>query len=178
MKSGDVTLVTCAYCGYRDEEIAEKDGRAIKTERLGAYSKPLSTIEILQEESEHIMAESVVHLKESLPVDWFQETPFSHMLASALKTWCNAEIGMVNAGVLLEGLEEGVVTRGDIHRICPHPINPCALKVPGKILREVILKARKPNMENLEVKGFGFRGKVMGKMIYAGVEVIPDTIPE
>ena len=32
-------------------------------------------------------------------------------------------------------------------------------------------------MENLEVKGFGFRGKVMGKMIYAGVEVIPDTIP-
>ena len=99
------------------------------------------------------------------------------MLANALKTWCGAEIGMVNAGVLLEGLEEGVVTRGDIHRICPHPINPCLLKVPGKTLREVILKARRPNMENLEVKGFGFRGKVMGKMIYAGVEVIPDTIP-
>ena len=57
------------------------------------------------------MAEPVVHLKESLQVDWFHETPFSHMLASALKTWCGAEIGMVNAGVLLEGLEEGVVTR-------------------------------------------------------------------
>ncbi|MBS7726714.1 5'-nucleotidase C-terminal domain-containing protein, partial [Vibrio cholerae] len=123
------------------------------------------------------MEEPVVHLKESLPVDWFHETAFSHMLANALKTWCGAEIGMVNAGVLLEGLEEGVVTRGDIHRICPHPINPCLLKVPGKTLREVILKARRPNMENLEVKGFGFRGKVMGKMIYAGVEVIPDTIP-
>ena len=54
------------------------------------------------------------------------------MLANALKTWCGAEIGMVNAGVLLEGLEEGVVTRGDIHRICPHPINPCLLKVRGK----------------------------------------------
>ncbi len=72
---------------------------------------------------------AVFQLKESLQVDWFHETPFSHMLASALKTWCGAEIGMVNAGVLLEGLEEGVVTRGDIHRICPHPINPCALKV-------------------------------------------------
>ena len=111
------------------------------------------------------MAEPVVHLKESLQVDWFHETPFSYVSKCAEK-WCGAEIGMVNAGVLLEGLEEGVVTRGDIHRICPHPINPCALKVPGKILREVILKARKPNMENLEVKGFGFRGKVMGKMIY------------
>ena len=115
-------------------------------------------IEALQEESKHIMEEPVVHLKESLPVDWFHETAFPHMLANALKTWCGAEIGMVNAGVL-EGLEEGVVTRGDIHRICPHPINPCLLKVPGKMLREVILKARRPNMENLEVKGFGFRGK-------------------
>lgn len=56
------------------------------------------------------MEEPVVHLKESLPVDWFHETAFSHMLANALKNWCDAEIGMVNAGVLLEGLEEGVVT--------------------------------------------------------------------
>ncbi|RFT66835.1 bifunctional metallophosphatase/5'-nucleotidase [Bacillus clarus] len=159
------------------KRLLKKDGRAIKTERLSAYSESLSTIEMLQEESKHIMAEPVVHLKEPLPIDWFKETPFSHMLASTLKNWCNAEIGMVNAGVLLEGLNEGVVTRGAIHRICPHPINPCALKVPGKTLREVILKARRPSMEQLEVKGFGFRGKVMGKMIYDGIEVIPDTIP-
>ena len=79
------------------------------------------------------------------------------MLASALKTWCGAEIGMVNAGVL-EGLEEGVVTR-EIFTEFVHIQLIRALKVPGKILREVILKARKPNMENLEVKGFGFRGK-------------------
>ncbi|PEB51215.1 bifunctional metallophosphatase/5'-nucleotidase [Bacillus pseudomycoides] len=159
------------------KQLLNKDGRAIKTERLSAYGEPLSTIAMLQEESNLIMAEPVIDLKESLPIHWFQETQFSSMLAGALKKWCNAEIGMVNAGVLLEGMEEGIVTRGDIHRICPHPINPCALKVPGKTLREVILKASRPHMEQLEVKGFGFRGKVMGKMIYDGVEVIPDTIP-
>nr|WP_255259955.1 MULTISPECIES: bifunctional UDP-sugar hydrolase/5'-nucleotidase [unclassified Bacillus (in: firmicutes)] len=158
-------------------QVLKKDGRAIKTERLSAYSKPLSTIEMLQEESKSIMAEPVIELKEPLPIDWFKETPFASMLASALKEWCNAEVGMVNAGVLLEGLKEGIVTRGDIHRICPHPINPCALQVSGKVLREVILKARRPNMEQLEVKGLGFRGKVMGKMIYDGLEVIPDKIP-
>ncbi|MCZ2992189.1 hypothetical protein NYY86_29040, partial [Acinetobacter baumannii] len=65
------------------KKLLKKDGRAIKTERLGAYSEPLSTIEILQDESKHIMAEPVVQLKESLQVDWFHERPFSDMLASA-----------------------------------------------------------------------------------------------
>ncbi|WP_306474131.1 bifunctional metallophosphatase/5'-nucleotidase [Bacillus pseudomycoides] len=159
------------------KRVTEKDGRAIRTNRLSAYGESLPTIEALEKESELIMADPIVELKEPLPIDWFQETQISRMLASALKKWCNAEIGMVNAGVLLEGLEEGIVTRGDIHRICPHPINPCALKVKGKTLRDVILKARRSNMEQLEVKGLGFRGKVMGKMIYDGLEVTLDTIP-
>nr|WP_272942961.1 bifunctional UDP-sugar hydrolase/5'-nucleotidase [Bacillus bingmayongensis] len=159
------------------KQVVKKDGRALCTKELKVSGEALPTIEVLEEESKRIMAEPIIELKEPLPIDWFKETTFSSMLASALKEWCNAEIGMVNAGVLLEGLTEGIVTRGDIHRICPHPINPCALKVKGKTLREVILKARRPNMEGLEVKGLGFRGKVMGKMIYDGIEVIPDTIP-
>ncbi|MBO1581996.1 bifunctional metallophosphatase/5'-nucleotidase [Bacillus sp. XF8] len=159
------------------KQIVKKDGRALCTKELKVSGEALPTIEVLEEESKRIMAEPIIELKEPLPIDWFKETTFSSMLASALKEWCNAEVGMVNAGVLLEGLKEGIVTRGDIHRICPHPINPCALKVKGKTLREVILKARRPNMEGLEVKGLGFRGKVMGKMIYDGIEVIPDTIP-
>nr|WP_255266958.1 bifunctional UDP-sugar hydrolase/5'-nucleotidase [Bacillus cereus] len=183
------TLLCCAekwgrYVGHvqltvnkETKQVVKKDGRALCTKELKVSSEPLPTIEVLEEESTCIMGEPVIELKEPLPIDWFKETPFSSMLARALKEWCNAEIGMVNAGVLLEGLNEGIVTRRDIHRICPHPINPCALKVKGKTLREIILKARRPNMESLEVKGLGFRGKVMGKMIYDGIEVIPDTIP-
>ncbi|WP_200874703.1 bifunctional metallophosphatase/5'-nucleotidase [Bacillus manliponensis] len=159
------------------KRVVRKDARAIPNAELGTYMKENALLADLERESSVIMAEPVVQLKEPLSVDWFEETPFSNMLAEALKDWCDAEIGMVNAGVLLDGLPEGVVTRGDIHRICPHPINPCKVHMKGKTLREVILKARKESMEQLQVKGLGFRGKVMGKMIYAGVEVIPDTIP-
>ncbi|SFD07678.1 5'-nucleotidase [Bacillus sp. 491mf] len=159
------------------KKVTKKDGRTISTRRLGAYRDSQILLEELEQESKLIMAEPVVTLNEPLEMDWFQKTKFAHMLAESLREWCDAEISMVNAGVLLEGLQEGVVTRGDIHRICPHPINPCRLQITGKTLRDVILKARRPNMEQLEVKGLGFRGKVMGKMIYAGVEVIPDTIP-
>jgi 5'-nucleotidase len=165
-------------CIDRDtKQVMHKTARTISVKLLGGYTKAEDTLDMLQKESEHIMQETVVELKEDLNIDWFAETAFTQMLASSLKEWCGAEIGMVNAGVILESLPKGEVTRGDIHRICPHPINPCKLLVKGKTLREVIIKARRPQTEQLEVKGLGFRGKVMGKMIYDGVEIIPDTIP-
>ncbi|MBO9130712.1 bifunctional metallophosphatase/5'-nucleotidase [Bacillus sp. 165] len=156
--------------------IVSKQARTIATQQLNGYKYDDGTLEVLQRQSEQLMEETVVELKEDLTVDWFAETPFSKMVASSLKEWCGAEIGMVNAGVLLDSLLKGPVTKADIHRICPHPINPCRLLVKGKALREVIIKARKREMEHMELKGFGFRGKVVGKMVFDGVEVIPDTI--
>lgn len=158
------------------KQIKHKSARAIATKLLHGYSGD-DILEQLYEESRAIMDEEIVELKEDLTIDWFEETEFAKLLASSLKEWCNAEIGMVNAGVLLESLPKGKVTRADIHRICPHPINPCKLLVKGKILREVMIKARRPQTEQLEIKGLGFRGKLMGKMIYAGAEITPDAIP-
>lgn len=165
------------YIDKNTKRAVQKNARAISATLLGGYTKEEDILDVLQAESEHIMKEQILELKEHLEMDWFSETAFANLLASSLKDWCGAEIGMVNAGVLLESLPKGPVTRGDIHRICPHPINPCKLLIKGKTLREVIIKARRPQTELLEVKGLGFRGKVMGKMIYEGVEVIPDTIP-
>lgn len=77
---------------------------------------------------------------------------------------------MVNAGILLGSLSAGPVTRGDIHRICPHPINPVKVKLTGTELKETVLQASAEEMEQLHIKGLGFRGKVMGKMMYSGLD--------
>ncbi|WP_416828610.1 bifunctional metallophosphatase/5'-nucleotidase [Ectobacillus polymachus] len=159
------------------KKIIRKKARTLATSKLHGYTDTGTMLLRLQEESEHIMNEQVVELKEDLVIDWFADSNFSKLLAVSLKEWCHADIGMVNAGIILDSLPKGIVTRGDIHRVCPHPINPCRLVVKGKTLREVILKAQRPQTEHIEVKGLGFRGKVMGKMIYEGVEIIPDTIP-
>ncbi len=159
------------------KKITRMNARTLATNQLLGWKDYGNSLAQLQTKSEQIMDEQVVELKEDLAVDWFAGTPFSKLLAASLKEWCTADIGMVNAGILLESLPKGIVTRGDIHRVCPHPINPCKLVVNGKTLREVIIKARREQTEHLEVKGLGFRGKVMGKMIYEGVEIIPDTIP-
>lgn len=139
------------------------------------------TISQLQQEESFALVslnKKVVSISKPLHNDWFQVSKLSSLLAEALKEWCNADIGMVNAGIFLESLQEGRVTIGDLHRICPHPINPCRVILKGDELKEVILQAATSRMEQLQMKGFGFRGKVLGRMIYDGVEYKTVTLED
>lgn len=120
----------------------------------------------MMDEAARILAQPIVHLPESLHIDWFSPSPLASLLAQALNEWCDGDVAMVNAGVLLASLPKGVVTKGDIHRICPHPINPCKVYLRGSELKEVILQAETEQMKQLRMKGFGFRGEVMGQMVY------------
>ena len=96
--------------------------------------------------------------------------PLTKILGEALREWSDADCSFVNAGLLLEGLKQGPVTKGDIHRICPHPINPCIVEVNGRELKEILMLSRNEEWPHIQVKGFGFRGKIMGVMHYDQIE--------
>lgn len=114
----------------------------------------------------------VCHLPESLPNEWFKEERLSEILCEALREWSGADCAFLNAGLLLEGLAQGDVTKGDIHRICPHPINPCVITLNGTELKEILLESRNAEWPHMQVKGFGFRGKIMGVMLYNQIEFV------
>ncbi|WP_096202522.1 bifunctional metallophosphatase/5'-nucleotidase [Bacillus sp. FJAT-45350] len=132
------------------------------------------TIELLAEVNqikEKIMSETIVNLKAPLTLEWFDTSDAVELLAEGLKEWCQTDLSMVNAGVLLEELPVGPVTKGDVHRICPHPINPCVVTLSGKRLKETIHHAFTERMKKLELRGYGFRGKVLGQMVFSGIDV-------
>jgi 2',3'-cyclic-nucleotide 2'-phosphodiesterase (5'-nucleotidase family) len=114
----------------------------------------------------------VVQLPEPLPNDWFKAERLSEILCEALREWSGADCAFLNAGLLLEGLPKGAVTKGDIHRICPHPINPCVIQLNGTELKEILLQSRNEEWSHLQVKGFGFRGKIMGIMLYDQINFV------
>lgn len=178
------TLLCCAqkygnYIGHVTLKIDTEHKRLIESAANVIPTKSLSeskeTTEILLEymaKSIHILQHDVVaEIEQPLLSDWFAENSFSKLLAEVLREWCEGDISMVNAGLLLDSLPTGKVTREDLHRICPHPINPCKVWVKGDELKEIILQANTKEMENLRIKGLGFRGKVMGKMVYDRVEL-------
>ncbi|MDQ8056711.1 bifunctional UDP-sugar hydrolase/5'-nucleotidase [Bacillus velezensis] len=123
-----------------------------------------------EREAENLLSVQVANLNEEAGVKWFEESPLPLLLAEALKSWCGCEVSMVNSGVILGPLQKGPVTKLDLHRICPHPINPVAVRLSGRELQETISQAASEQMEQLRIKGLGFRGEVMGRMVYAGAE--------
>jgi 2',3'-cyclic-nucleotide 2'-phosphodiesterase (5'-nucleotidase family) len=129
-------------------------------------------------DSEMKLSEVVGVLKDDLALDWFHESSFPLFLVRAIREWCDGEVAMVNSGMLLEPLGKGPVMKKDLHRICPHPINPCKVNLKGDVLKEVIAQAREEKMEHLQLKGLGFRGKVMGRMVFDGIEVNTEMLAD
>ncbi len=131
------------------------------SEKLASYNKRAADL----------LNTKVVELQEPLDVQWFQETKVIKELVHTMKDWTDADCAMLNAGVLLESFPAGVVTKGDIHRNCPHPINPCKVFLKGSELLEVIRQTHTKRFMELKLKGFGFRGEVIGRMVFSGLEV-------
>lgn len=113
------------------------------------------------------MQQPIAVLKKPLVSKWYQDSEISGLLADALRNWCDADIGLVNAGAILDGLPAGTVTRYQVHQICPHPINPCRVTLSGAQLVEIAERGLGVSFQNYALKGFGFRGKVIGQLVFS-----------
>ncbi|MGM0845834.1 MAG: bifunctional metallophosphatase/5'-nucleotidase [Bacillota bacterium] len=120
-------------------------------------------------EGQKLLNETVVVLEGDLEAEWFRPSKLPQMLSDSLLQWCEADCAFLNAGLVLEGLPKGKVSKYDIHRILPHPINPCVIDLTGSELKEVIKATRDEELHHLQVKGLGFRGKVMGIFAYSSI---------
>ena len=66
----------------------------------------------------------------------------------------------------LGSLEKGWVTKEDLHSLLPHPINLCLITLDGAELKEVYELSLNKEWPQIEIKGLGFRGALMGAMIH------------
>ncbi|GFN30858.1 bifunctional metallophosphatase/5'-nucleotidase [Paenibacillus xylaniclasticus] len=116
----------------------------------------------------------VAQLDMALEARTDQESPLPNLLAASIRRWTQAEIGIVNTGQLLAGLPIGDVTAGDLHAICPSPINPCRVKLAGSHIRVALEQSLRPEYTDMEIRGFGFRGVVLGTLAVDGLRIEVD----
>ncbi|WP_156288509.1 bifunctional metallophosphatase/5'-nucleotidase [Oceanobacillus salinisoli] len=186
LRSGEMvnnTLITAAgkHCSFVGEVIITWDHdtkRLVKKEAYAAditnHPKDLVTeqrINVLQEEADKRLGYTIVHTEHPIEVKWFQYTKIMQELTNTLKEFTQADIAMLNSGLLLDQLPAGDITYRDVHRICPHPINPVTVDLSGSEIMEVIRASFTKEFTELELKGFGFRGKVLGRMVFSGIDV-------
>ncbi|MBN9655484.1 bifunctional metallophosphatase/5'-nucleotidase [Halobacillus sp. GSS1] len=151
--------------------LEKKEAYAIPTEQLKKDDGVTKKVKEIRSKAVHELGTPVVYLREPLHIAWFQDTPLMNRLTEQLRLWTSADIAMLNAGVLLDHLSAGEITYEDIHRICPHPMNPCLVELKGDELLEVIRAAHTKELTEIRLKGFGFRGEVIGKMVFAGIDI-------
>lgn len=177
------TIITAAgkYCAYVGEVILTWDHHEKRLINKGAYtanithlSKDVQTekkLADLTDKADKRLGKQIVQIKEPLDVDPFKNTLIIQQLTDTLKEWTKADCSMLNAGLLLDEFAAGPITYKDIHRVCPHPINPCVVHLRGDELFEVIRAAHTEKLTHLNLTGLGFRGKVIGKMIFSGLHI-------
>lgn len=141
---------------------------------LTHHTKSEATLHVLQSEHEEAnrLLDVTIAETEGYGSDWFGPSPLGDLLVEGLADWCDADLGIIPSGVVLEGLERGKVTLNMLHRICPHPINPCLVTLDGKTLRRFLDDVQEETFTTMRVRGLGFRGTVLGEPSLYQVESV------
>ncbi|MDL4839941.1 bifunctional metallophosphatase/5'-nucleotidase [Aquibacillus rhizosphaerae] len=156
---------------HETAKLTKKEGYATNIDHLDKDQQAEAELKLYKQQANMLLNRSIVMLKNPLEADWFKETELMTKLVKTVQDWTGADCAFLNAGLILESLKAGPVSYGDVHRICPHPINVCVVELKGNELLEVIRAAYTNALMEFELKGFGFRGKVIGRMVFAGLEI-------
>lgn len=153
------------------KELIRKSAKTVDVTQMHKNLPTKQNLIRLENKADEILNKTVIEINEPLEVDWFKNTPIIQKLTDTILSWTQADGAMLNAGLLIDRFEAGNVTYKDIHRICPHPINPCVVELTGTELMNVIHDSFRKDFIELKLTGYGFRGEVIGRMIFSGLEV-------
>lgn len=151
-----------------------KYGRLIPVTQAEMSPEVERAILIHRGQAEEQLRENVAITDRKLQVDYEKESPFANLLAQAVRNFTDTEMAIVNSGQLLGPLPAGEISTGMLHALCPSPINPCVVKLKGSDILQALEESLLPEFFGMEIRGYGFRGKVLGVLALDGVEVLYD----
>jgi 2',3'-cyclic-nucleotide 2'-phosphodiesterase (5'-nucleotidase family) len=91
-----------------------------------------------------------------------QESMLGNALADGLCQEFEADLGLINSGVLNHTIPKGPISKLLLHEVCPSPLNPALLKIKGKDIADSIQLSLDPNHCMQDGSGAGFRSTYIG----------------
>lgn len=108
-----------------------------------------------------------------------EESELGNLLADGLKDFLNAELGIINSGVLNHSLEQPVVTKLVLHGICPSPLNPTLIELKGGDIISTLEQSLLPEYQMKDGTGRGFKGTWLGNVqVSSNVRIFYDPDEE
>lgn len=135
------------------EELKSQGNRLLEKETLGVLTHPLEK-------------------------KWTGQTNLISLTLDAMRASSNVDGAIINAGLFLKSIPEGIANRKQIHEALPHPMRLVEVALTGKNLIKMLkqMEKQQDDLRTLPVKGFGFRGEVFGELCYQGIQIDNDNI--
>lgn len=149
-----------------NNSLLEKGATVVHVNDLASEEEDVREVNGLLKAGQSALEENVFYIEFSLKQQLFANSPLATFFGQALLDYTGADCAMFNAGIFLRSLEKGWVTKRHLHELLPHPINVCVVTLRGEELLNVYHCAQNEEWPKLEIKGLGFRGTHMGKIIF------------
>jgi 5'-nucleotidase len=152
-------------------QISEVFGRCVPVKDYPGKAEIVQLIQHYKVNSSLELNQVVTALEHPLAIDWYAESDLGNLLAAGIRKWVNADIGIVNAGQILQSLTPGNVTREHLLHLCPSPINPCYMLLEGSLIHFALEESLLLEFQEKPIQGYGFRGRMLGTLCTDGLRV-------
>lgn len=161
-----------------DHKISAAQARVTVTDHLPSESSDQDEIAGYRQTGERLLADrQIAKIPKALSVDFENDLSLVGCGLDAIKEATNTNLAMLNTGLFLTGLDEGVVNRDQLHKMLPHAMHVMTVTLSGADLIRLVREIEKNRgfLRRFPLKGMGFRGKIFGEIHYAGLEFNQET---
>lgn len=144
--------------------IKEFKGRLIPAANFPPHPKISDIILRNSKEAEKFLSRPLFSINATLKHSLTEENEIGNLLADALRDMFNSDIGIINSGVLNQGIDKGIITKSLLHKISPSPLNPTIIELKGSDLLITLEKSLLTKYQLMDGIGAGFRGKYVGNI--------------
>lgn len=115
--------------------------------------------------------QEIAAIPANFSVSWQKSSKLVEVGLAAVKDYAKTDVAILNAGLFMQPLIEGIVTNDELHQVLPHPMRVLRCTLDGNDMIRVIYEMEKNReyLRNFPIKGMGFRGEVFGELCYDGV---------
>lgn len=164
---GEVTLLL-----DDDHQLNKTRADTFATSEMISYPEDEAEIFRYTDEGKKLLQEKkVAWLPFNLEVDQ-QEHSLVDETLTAVKERGETEVAILNTGLFLDDLKEGIVNQNKLHMILPHPMHLIRVTLKGSDVTRLIMEMEKNRyfLRNYPIRGMGFRGKIFGQIVYSGIQ--------
>lgn len=155
-----------------DGRVADVDTRLVYTDESAAADPvAAAVIRTYAQGAGDWLAEPVAALPAPLPHSVFGESVLVNLLCDRMRADLDADIAMVNGGVVTAALRDGVVRRRDLLAVCSTPMRAVVMNASGERIRQFLEDSLDGELIGAQGIGFGFRGHFIGRVHVSGVTV-------